>query len=182
MGRHTAPAAVFVDESGRRAARVNLSVRVLLALLTLLLAGFGLSLVGGVPLAGLSDPVRLPSAERPQPNLSAAAPIAEARHSQPASSVAGPSDPAAPPLGRTTSLASAASRAALGTVARPAPAGRSTASRTTAPTTTAAVAATTPPGQARTTHGSPSRSVPPGKSHNTHTPSSSAGRTRTRAP
>jgi hypothetical protein len=61
--RSRAAAAVFVDESGRRARWAHAALRGLFALC---LVGLGLvvvSLLGGVPLPGLSAPVTLPSDE-----------------------------------------------------------------------------------------------------------------------
>ena len=66
MGIAASP--VFVDASGRRVKAARVAVRALAALLLILVAATVVSLVGGVPMPGLTRPASAPVGEIPRPN------------------------------------------------------------------------------------------------------------------
>lgn len=96
MGRHTATGAVFVDETGRRAAVVGIAMRIAAVLLVGTIGVLMLSVVGKVPLPGISPPAALPSAEHALPRQPRhTTPPASRASTTPTSTVPQPSTPAA---------------------------------------------------------------------------------------
>jgi hypothetical protein len=59
---------VFVDASGRRVKAARVAVRAMTALLLILVAVTVVSLIGGVPMPGLTRPVTVPVGETPRPD------------------------------------------------------------------------------------------------------------------
>lgn len=109
MGIAASP--VFVDATGRRVKTARVAVRALTALLLILVAATVLSLVGGVPLPGLTRPAPPPAGEslRPQRGTagegSTTAPVPRSDVSQPPQAAVDPGNRSPVTVGRDAATA-----------------------------------------------------------------------------